>query len=70
MIDIKNCELLRVPEFAAALNVEESTVRAWLLRRFVAKVKLGKRSIRIPASEVERLIAEGTIPARGRREAG
>lgn len=57
-------ELLRVAEFAARLNIKPSTARAWLLRRRIAKVRVSARAIRIPASEVERLVAEGTIPAR------
>jgi len=62
-------ELLRVDDFAARLNIKPSTARAWLLRRRIAKVRLGSRAVRIPASEVSRLIAEGLIPARERRGA-
>jgi len=62
-------ELLRVDDFAARLNIKPSTARAWLLRRRIAKVRLGSRAVRIPASEVSRLIAEGLIPARERRSA-
>jgi excisionase family DNA binding protein len=57
-------ELLRIEQFAALLNIKESTARAWLLRRRIAKVRIGQRAIRIPATEVARLIDEGTIPAR------
>ena len=57
-------EFLRVEEFAARLNIKPSTARAWLLRRRIAKIRVGSRAIRIPASEVDRIIAEGTIPAR------
>jgi len=60
-------ELLRVEEFAAALNVKPSTARAWLLRRRIAKVRVGSRAIRIPASEVDRIFSEGMIPARENR---
>ena len=59
--------LLRVEDFAARLNIKPSTARAWLLRRRIAKVRLGSRAVRIPASEVSRLISEGLIPARDRR---
>ena len=55
---------LRVAELAAIFNVQESTVRAWLLRGSIKKIRIGARAIRIPASEVDRIIAEGTIPAR------
>jgi excisionase family DNA binding protein len=60
--------LLRVPEAARLLAIQESTLRAWLLARRVSRVRLGPRCIRVPVSEVRRLIAEGTIPARGQRQ--
>lgn len=55
--------LLSVQEFAEALGVTVSCARRWLLEGKVARVKLG-RLVRIPASECERLIDEGTRPAR------
>jgi len=62
----KNDELLTVYEVAATLNLSAGTIRAWLLSRKLAAVRLG-RAVRIPASELERLIAEGMTPARARR---
>ena len=59
--------LLRVEDFASRLYIKPSTARAWVLRRRIAKVRLGSRAIRIPASEVSRLITEGLIPARPRQ---
>ena len=56
--------LLTVPEIAQRLAVKESTIRAWLLSRRLCKVRVGRRAVRIPASEVDRIIAEGLIPAR------
>ena len=64
---IKLGQFLRVEEFAMLFNMKESTVRAWLLKRRIAIVRIGRRAIRIPVSEVERLIAEGTVPARENR---
>ena len=58
-------QLLRVSEAADLLAVKESTIRAWLLKRRISCVRVGGRAVRIPVSEVRRLIAEGTIPARG-----
>lgn len=55
--------LLRVDEFAATLRVTQACVRRWLLERRVASVKLG-RLVRIPASEVQRLIDAGLRPAK------
>ena len=55
--------LLSVQEFADALNITVACARRWILERRVATVKLG-RLIRIPASEVERLVQHGLRPAR------
>lgn len=57
-------ELLRVEEFARGLNIKPATVRAWLLRRRISFVRVSSRAIRIPASEVDRILSEGMIPAR------
>jgi excisionase family DNA binding protein len=62
-------EFLRVEEFAARLNIKESTARAWLLQRRIAKIRISPRAIRIPASEVNRILSEGLIPAREDRHA-
>lgn len=56
--------LLTIPEAAARLALKESTVRAWLLARRLSKVRVGRRAVRVPASEIDRIIAEGFIPAR------
>ena len=55
--------LLSVPQAAERLNVTKSCLRRWVLERKIATVKLG-RLIRIPASEVERLVDSGLRPAR------
>lgn len=57
-------QLLRISEAAEQLAVKESTIRAWLLARRISKVRVGRRAIRVPASEVERLISHGMVPAR------
>jgi len=51
--------LLTVPEFAAALRVKPSCVRRWLAESKVTRVYVG-RLVRIPASEVPRLVRVGT----------
>lgn len=56
--------LMRVPEAAAFLNVKESTIRAWLLKRKLPKVHVGERCVRIPREALEKLIAENTVPMR------
>lgn len=53
---------LKVDEFAAAVHFSPWTIRDWISSRKIAHVKFGHR-VRIPASEVERLIAEGSVPA-------
>jgi excisionase family DNA binding protein len=62
----QSSSLLSVPEFAAALNVSLACARRWILERRVATIKLG-RLVRIPTSEVERLISSGLRPARPAR---
>lgn len=57
-------KLLRVEEAAEALAIRPSTVRAWILARRLATVKVGGRAIRIPERVVLRMIEEGTRPAR------
>lgn len=58
--------MLRVAQAAERLGLKEATIRAWLSRRKLAHVKLG-RAVRIPEAEVERLIRENLIPAREKR---
>jgi excisionase family DNA binding protein len=60
-------ELLTASEFAKRMNMKESTVRAWLLSRKICKIKIGRRLVRIPVREVDRIIREGLIPAREKR---
>jgi len=59
--------LLRVDEAAEVLNVKPSTIRAWLLKRKLPRVRIGQRAVRIPLEAIEKLIIENTIPERGRR---
>lgn len=56
-------QLLTVAAVAEMLGLKESTIRAWVAQRRIAIVRLG-RAIRIPLEETNRLIAQGTIPAR------
>ena len=62
----KEKPLLSSKEFAFALGVKESTVRSWTLLRKIKVVKVG-HLVRIPRTEVLRIIDEGTIPARPSR---
>jgi excisionase family DNA binding protein len=60
-------KLLRVSEVAELLAIKESTIRAWLLARRISCVRVGRRAVRIPASEVDRILVQGTIPAKEER---
>lgn len=57
-------QLLTAAQVADRLSMKESTIRAWLLRRRLSYVHVGKRAVRIPVSEVERIIDEGIVSAR------
>jgi excisionase family DNA binding protein len=56
-------KLLTISEAAQELNMKSKTLRAWIAAKRVTVVRPGGWSIRIPASEVERIIAEGTVTA-------
>ena len=60
-------QLLTAAQVAERLAMKESTIRAWLLARRLARVRVGRRAVRIPASEVQRIIDEGTVHARENR---
>jgi excisionase family DNA binding protein len=55
-------------QVAEMLGVQTVTVRAWLGRRMPASVKVGKRAVRIPLSEIAKLVERGYTPARRERE--
>ena len=46
---------------AAELNVSWYTVKNWVALRKIGHIKLG-RAVRIPVSEIQRVLAEGEIP--------
>jgi excisionase family DNA binding protein len=51
-----------VSEAAKELALSVHTIRAWVAARRIAHIRLG-RAIRIPASEIRRVIDENTVPA-------
>ncbi len=51
-----------VAEAAVELGLSVHTIRAWVAARRLAHIRLG-RAIRIPASEIRRVIDANTIPA-------
>lgn len=52
-----------VAKAATDLNLSIHTVRAWIAQRRIAHVRLG-RAIRIPVSEIQRLLNSGLTPVR------
>jgi excisionase family DNA binding protein len=52
-------ELLTVENFSTVLNVTKACVRRWISERKITTVRLG-RLVRIPATEIERLVMNGT----------
>ena len=56
-------KFLTVEEAWQMTRIKPATWRAWILRRKVAVVRMG-RAVRIPEKEILRLIDEGTMPAR------
>jgi excisionase family DNA binding protein len=54
--------LLTVDEAAAYLKLKPPTMRAWVLKRKVGVVRLG-RSVRLRKTELDLLIETGTTPA-------
>jgi len=57
-------ELLTIPEFADKMRIKPSCARRWIRERKITFVHVG-RLVRIPATEVVRLIQVGTKQARG-----
>jgi predicted DNA-binding transcriptional regulator AlpA len=55
--------LLTAPEFAKRVGMSEVWVRKAMGRRALTVVKVGKRAVRIPESEVDRIIHQQIIPA-------
>lgn len=55
--------LLTVGEAAAFLRLKPSTIRAWILHRRIAHVKLGGR-VFLKKSDCEALITASVVPAR------
>lgn len=58
--------LLTLRQASEELGVAVVTLRTWAAQRRVAVVRLG-RAVRIPQSEIDRLIQRGTVPAREER---
>jgi excisionase family DNA binding protein len=51
-----------VAQAAEALGLSVHTIRSWVAQRRIGHVRLG-RAVRIPQSEIQRVIERGTVPA-------
>jgi excisionase family DNA binding protein len=56
-------KLVKVPDAAEILALSPKTLWQWIGERRIGVVRLG-RAVRVPLSEIERLMEEGTTPAR------
>jgi excisionase family DNA binding protein len=54
--------MLTIGEAAQTLGVRPATIRSWIWKRQIEYVKVS-RSVRIPATVVQRIIKNGTRPA-------
>ena len=54
-------DFLTITEAAERLHVSSRAVRRWVAFRKIEYVKAG-RAVRIPRSEIDRIVKEGTIP--------
>lgn len=58
-------ELLTINQCAEILGLKPVTLRQWTMKRKIGFVRVGERALRIPKSEIDRLIERGYTPARG-----
>lgn len=61
--------LLKIPEFADRVKMTEQWVGRRVRRGDIQAIRLGKY-VRIPESEVERLLSEGTPPVADKANGG
>ncbi len=58
--------LLKIRQVADELGLSCACLRSWISQRRISYTRLG-RAIRIPASEIRRLIEAGYVPSRERK---
>lgn len=62
MMKDERARLVSIKDAAQELGLAPVTLRSWIAKRTIGSVKLG-RSVRIPSSELDRLVERGSIPA-------
>lgn len=67
MFASKQTKLKSLPEAAEELGVSVACLRSWVYRRAVPFVKIG-RLVKISEATIQRIIAEGTVPALKERQ--
>jgi excisionase family DNA binding protein len=58
----REASMLTVAEASRRLGLKEGTIRLWIYQRKLGHVKLG-RCVRVPESEIDRLVRENLMPA-------
>jgi excisionase family DNA binding protein len=61
------CNLKSLPQAAVELGVTVNTLRAWIYRRKIPYIKIG-RCVRVSDQTIEQIIDRGTMPAREERD--
>jgi excisionase family DNA binding protein len=56
-------KLLTVAEAAEKLSLKPKTLRAWIGQKRITVVRPGGWTVRIPETEVDRIIEEGSVNA-------
>ena len=56
--------MFTVEEFSREIGLKPPTIREWMAKRKIAYVKLGTKAVRIPRSELDRLLRESLVPAK------
>lgn len=59
--------MLSVRKAAQLRGLEPSTIRLWLAQNRLTYYKIGRKCLRIPESEIERLLHEGIVPRQNHR---
>jgi excisionase family DNA binding protein len=70
MLKYNGEKLMSASQVADMLGLKPVTIRAWLARRLLGSVRVGDRAIRIPESEVMKLVERGYTPPRPQRTSG
>ncbi len=56
--------LLEIETAAHELGINVSLIRLWITQQRIGVVRISPNHVRVPTSEVNRLIAAGRVPAR------